>query len=43
MALGIYLDFFVKQIYTGDIVPDDISNLVHKEEGIIDHVLSLTM
>ena len=40
MALGIYLDFFVKQIYTGDIVPDDISNLVHKEEGIIDHVLS---
>ena len=40
MALGIYLDFFVKQIYTGDIVPDDISNLVHKKEGIIDHVLS---
>lgn len=40
MALGIYLDFFVKQIYTGDVVPDDISNLVHKEEGIIDHVLS---
>jgi len=33
MALGIYLDFFVKQIYTGDIVPDDINNLVHKMEN----------
>ena len=40
MALGIYLDFFVKHIYTGDIVPDDISNLVRKKEGKIDHVLS---